>query len=199
MLSLMLIGALSLSSIGTYGKTYDIAEPDALQEIAERAEKIDREKVKMELDQKFRTHRPKDMTKLKPATKSTSYLLDMTYALDYDIPRVDSQGKIVGILYPKGFKYNPLDFLPADPPPLVIFDGDSAKEKAWVKKNYKGKHVMLVTTGGNWATLPEEMGAPVFYLKSLMVEKLRLINTISIVYKQGRNIKVEVRAINEKP
>jgi len=196
MLSLMLIGVLSLTPIGTYGNTYDIAEPDALQEIAERAEKIDHEKVKKELEHKFQTHRPMDMAKLAPATKSTTYLLDMTYTLEYDIPKVDSQGKIVGILYRKGFKYNPLDFLPTDPPPLVVFNGESAKEKAWVKKNYKGKHVMLVTTGGNWATLPEEMGAAVFYLKSLMVEKLGLKNTVSVVYKQGRHMKVEVHAIN---
>ncbi|MCL4476148.1 MAG: hypothetical protein M1508_07980 [Nitrospirae bacterium] len=196
MLSIVLATLLSVVPLGTYGNLYDIKEKDAFQEIEERAKDIDTSKIELELREKFKNYRPRDMAKLEPARKSYSYPVEMRHVLDYDIPRVDGEGKIVGVLYPKGHAYNPVEFLPADPPPMVVFDGQSGKEVSWVKYYYGNKPgFMLVMTQGDWVEVSKEMGQQVYYLKQVIVDKLNLKNTVSVVYRKGKNMQVDVYAI----
>ena len=183
-------------SLGTFGNTYPIREPDALVELEKQIKKVDVEKLRKELETKFRTYKPSDWHNLPPATKSYSYYVDMTYTLDTDIPQVNGQGEITGTLYPKGFRFNPLEYMPAGPPPLIIFNGENKKEKEWVKYYYKNQfNVMFLITKGNFAKLSEEMGRPVYYVKDLIAEKLQLRNTVSIVYREKNNMRVDVYAI----
>jgi conjugal transfer pilus assembly protein TraW len=183
-------------SLGTFGNTYPIREPDALVELKQEIKKVDVEKLRKELETKFRNYKPSDWHNLTPATKPYSYYVDMTYTLDTDIPQVNDQGEITGILYPKGFRFNPLEYMPADPPPLIIFNGENKKEKEWVKYYYKNQfNVMFLITKGNFAKLSEEIGRPVYYLKDLIAEKLQLRNTVSIVYREKNNMRVDVYAI----
>ena len=86
--------------------------------------------------------------------------------------------------------------MPADPPPLVIFNGDNKKEKEWVKYYYKNQfNSMFLITKGNFAKLSEEMGSPVYYLKDIIAEKLNLRNTVSVVYREKNNMRVDVYAV----
>lgn len=196
MLSIVLATLLSVVPLGTYGNLYDIKEKDAFQEIEERAKNIDTSKIELELRKKFKNYRPRDMAKLEPARKSYSYPVEMRHILDYDIPRVDGEGKIVGVLYPKGHTYNPVEFLPADPPSMVVFDGQSGKEVSWVKYYYGNKPgFMLVMTQGDWVEVSKEMGQQVYYLKQVIVDKLNLKNTVSVVYRKGKNMQVDVYAV----
>jgi len=183
-------------SLGTFGNTYPIREPDALVELEKQIKKVDVEKLRKELETKFRNYKPSDWHNLPPATKPYSYYVDMTYTLDTDIPHVNDQGEITGILYPKGFRFNPLEYMPSDPPPLIIFNGENKKEKEWVKYYYKNHfNVMFLITKGNFAKLSEEMGRPVYYLKDLIAEKLQLRNTVSIAYREKNNMRIDVYAI----
>jgi conjugal transfer pilus assembly protein TraW len=196
MLSIVLAALLSVVPLGTYGNLYDIKEKDAFQEIEERAKDIDTSKIELELREKFNNYRPRDMAKLEPARKSYSYPVEMRHVLDYDIPRVDGEGKIVGVLYPKGHTYNPVEFLPADPSPMVVFDGKSRKEVSWVKYYYGNRPgFMLVMTQGDWVEVSKEMGQQVYYLKRVIVDKLNLKNTVSVVYRKGKNMQVDVYAV----
>lgn len=193
MLSLILM---ALFSLGTFGNTYPIKEPDALLELEKQITKVDVEKVRKELETKFRNYKPSDWHSLPPAAKNYSYSVDMTYTLDNDIPRINDKGEITGVLYPKGFQFNPLEYMPADPPPLVIFNGDNKKEKEWVKYYYKNQfNAMFLITKGNFAKLSEEMGSPVYYLKDIIAEKLNLRNTVSVVYREKNNMRVDVYAV----
>lgn len=197
----MVLSALILLavSLGTVGNTYKIVEPDAATEIQHKLSKVDIERVRAELERKYKNYRPEDWKSLPPATKNYSYLVDMTYTLERDIPEVDQNGKIIRIIYPKGYQFNPLEYLPADPPPLVIFNGSIAKEREWVKKNYKeNMNVMLVATEGDILKISKELGRPVFYLKSIMAEKLNLKNTISVVHRDNKYMRVDVYAVKSK-
>lgn len=199
MLGLFLAASLSLISLGSYGTTYKIAEPDVAIEIEQRAKNIDYDKLQKQFDQKFKNYAPPDLTKLSPAKKSRSYYVDMTYILDADIPTVDNSGKITGILYPKGYTFNPLDYMVADPPPLIVFNGERAAERKFVASRYKNDpKVMFVSTGGQWQKLAEEMNRPVYFLKSIMVKKLNLLETVSVVYKEGRRMRVDVYYVPDK-
>jgi conjugal transfer pilus assembly protein TraW len=195
MLAMALGIMLSITPLGTFGNVYDIKEKDALVEIEDNVKNLDTQKIKAELTQKFKDYRPADSVQLKPAPKSRSYTVDLTYELEYDIPRVDSEGKIIGVLYPKGYRFNPLEYVTANPPPLVVFNGESKKERQWVKYYYTGKPVMFVITEGNWVDVSQELGTQVYYLKNIIKEKFKLENTVSIVYKKDKVIKVDVYAV----
>lgn len=202
MLSLALSIMLAIAPLGAYGNTYPIKEKDALTEIEEKIKKVDVEKIRKELEVKMRNYKPSDWASLQPASKSYSYLVDMTYTLDADIPRVGQDGKIQGVLYPKGYTFNPLDYMVADPPPLVIFNGENVKEKEWVKKRLKEndqkvKRSMLVITKGSFIKVAEELKQPVYYLKEMMAEKLQLKNTISVVYREKNRMRVDVHSVTQ--
>lgn len=201
MLSIALSIMLTVTPLGTYGNTYPIKEKDALIEIEEKIKRVDVEKIRKELETKMRTHKPVDLVKLPPATKSFTYLVDLTYTLDVDIPKVSADGKVQGILYPKGYTFNPLDYVVADPPPLVIFNGENAKEKEWVKKKLKEndskmRNAMLLATQGSFIKLADEFKRPVFYLKQIIAERLQLKNTISVVYREKNKMRVDVYSVN---
>lgn len=184
--------------VGTYGNTYRIEEPDALTEIEELARKADLDGLRSELKEKFKSYVPGDVAHVEPAEKNYSYTVDMTYTLEYDIPEVDGEGNIVGVLYPRGFRFNPLDYIPYDPPPLVVFDGESEKERMWVKRHYAGNPgVMLLLTRGDWYETTKEMGMQAYYLKSIMAQRLDLRNTVSVVYRHGAEIRVDVYAVKD--
>jgi len=165
-----------------FAKTYPIAEPDLLEEIQERLEKIDFESVRQKLKEKVKNLRPYFLAYLPPAQKSYKYEVDLTYTLEYDIPRVNERGEIVGVLYPKGYTFNPIKYLKVTPPVLIIFNPLSEEEIEFVKKikkNYPRR--MLLIVDGNYTKAMEKVGEPVYYLHKRIVERLKLKNTVSIV------------------
>lgn len=195
----ILAAALSLTLLSNNGTSYPIAEPDMSVEIEQRAQQIDHDAVQHQLADKYKNYTPPDLPALLPAKKSRSYYVDMTYTLDRDIPTVDGNGKVTGVLYPQGYRYNPLEYMLADPPPLVIFNGDSKAERAFVAKRFKDNtSVMLILTAGKWQQIAEEMKRPVYFLKSSMAKKLNLAETVSVVYKEGKRMRVDVYAVNER-
>lgn len=203
MLGIALTIMLTVTPLGTYGNTYSIKEKDAMVEIEEKIKKVDVEKIRKELEAKMRNYKPQDLVSLPAATKNFSYLVDMTYTLDTDIPRVDGGGKIQGILYPKGYTFNPLEYMPTDPPPLVVFNGENVKEKEWVKRKLKEndprmKNSMLLATKGEFIKLANEFKRPVYYLKEIMAERLQLKNTISIVYREKNKMRVDVHSVQAR-
>jgi conjugal transfer pilus assembly protein TraW len=188
----------TLITVGSFGTTYPIAEPDAMHEIEQKVSNIDQKKIARDLEQSFKTFTPKDIVKLQPAAKSFSYHPDLSFTLDHDIPRVDPNGKISGMLYPKGYKFNPVEYLQGDPPVLVIFNANSEKEMKWVKKYYQKKsNIMFCLSEGDWMKASKELGTQVFYLKAIMADKLNLKNTVSVVSRDAnkKQMRVDVYAV----
>ncbi len=203
MLGMVISVMLAVTPLGTYGNTYSIKEKDAMVEIEEKIKKVDVEKIRKELEAKMRNYKPSDLVSLPQASKSFTYLVDMTYTLDTDIPKVGADGKMQGILYPKGYSFNPLEYMPADPPPLVIFNGTNTKEREWVKKKLKENDPiinksMFLATQGDFIKLANEFKRPVYYLKEIMAERLQLKNTISIVYREKNRMRVDVHSVQAK-
>ncbi len=164
------------------GQTYGIAERDAITEAQERARQI---------TPTFERVLPyRDML---PSERSYSYLVDPTYELEFDVPNV-KDGRAVGILYPKGYQYNPLAYLSVIPPKLVIFNSSRKDEVRFVEKFYSDDlYTIFIVTGGDLAALSNRFKRPVYYLTDLMMQKLRLKNTVSVVNRSGRDrIKVDV-------
>lgn len=189
---LVLLSALSSTvqarDLGRVGAVYPIAEPDSLAEIREKAAKVDWKKVfdKEKLTRKVRNFKPKDLKRLPAARRDRAFLSDLTYTLDVDIP--DGKG---GILYPKGYTFNPLDYLRFRRT-IVVINGNDCRQVEWFRKSpwNKDTNVMLLLTDGGYFELGKRLRRPVFYASALIVDRLGLKAVPSVVRQQGRFMEV---------
>lgn len=171
--------------LGVVGKTYPIKERDALQELESRAANVNWKKELSKI--KPERYRPENSVALPRATKPRSFYVDMTYTLDMDIP--DGKG---GILYPRGYMFNPLDYIPFRKM-LVVINGTDKDQLTWFRQSaYAGRpDVMLLLTEGSSMKLGESLERPVFYSDSRITDKFKLQAVPSIVRQSGKMMLVE--------
>ncbi len=180
-------------TVGRSGNIYRIAEPDALKELEDKAASMDLKErnKKEETARKIERYRPSNAVSLPPAKKDRTSLVDMTYTLEFDIP--DGRG---GILYPKGFVFNPLDYIPFSRT-IVVLNGAAENEINWfmASEYYKRTEVVLLITDGMWKDLMHRFKRNVFYLTEPVRTRLRLSSTPSIIVKKD-NKYMEVKEIH---
>lgn len=171
--------------LGTMGRVYSIAETDALQEIEMSARGVDWQSILgKERPEDFR---PANLVRLPRARHTRSFLLDMTYTLDSDIP--DGKG---GVLYPRGYRFNPLDYVPFNQT-LVILDGEDPAQTAWLMASplaVDPKTIVLLSQG-SFSRVGKELGRAVFYADRRIVERFRLAAVPSVVSRKGRLMEVK--------
>ena len=183
----LVLGASSVHAkvIGTYGTTYRITERDALAEIEDRARQVDWNKV---LDKrKVENYQgPPDKASLPRAKRNRSFPVDMTYTTEIDVP--DGKG---GILYPKGYTFNPLDYV-TYPKTLVVIDGTDPEQVKWFAASEYDKRldVKLLLTEGSFGAVSKRISRPLFYADSKMIERLRLKAVPSVIKQKGRLMEV---------
>ena len=178
--------------LGTFGKTYPIIERDALEEIQERAAQIN---WKSELDRiKPQKFRPQGLPELPRAVEDRSFLVDMTYTLEFDIP--DGKG---GILYPKGYRFNPLDYLSFNQT-LVVFDGDDPLQVTWLRSSgmLSKNDTVLLLSRGSFVDVGKGLDRLVYYATPQMVDRFHLRATPSVVRRRDKLMEIqEVRVERE--
>ena len=183
----LVLGASSVHAkvIGTYGTTYRITERDALAEIEERARQVDWNKV---LDKhKVENYQgPPDKASLPRAKRNRSFPVDMTYTTEIDVP--DGKG---GILYPKGYTFNPLDYV-TYPKTLVVIDGTDPEQVKWFAASEYDKRldVTLLLTEGSFGNVSKWISRPLFYADRKMIERLKLKAVPSVIKQKGRLMEV---------
>jgi conjugal transfer pilus assembly protein TraW len=188
--------------LGKFGATYRIAEKNALIEIQERAAKIDWAKTFSSnyWDTRVMDYKPDGLISLPRAAASRSFLVNMSEPLIMDIPKVDGQGRISGILYPAGYVVNPLEYIQFQYK-MVFINGDDPKQIEWLKKSGYSKDIMTIVllTDGSYIRASQALGnIPVFYAYGFMVKKLKLRAVPSIAVQEGRFMKVIEVNVNEK-
>jgi len=180
-------------TVGRSGNVYRIAEPDALKELEDKAASTDlKERIKKEeTTRKIEQYRPSNAVSLPPAKKDRTFLVDMTYTLELDIP--DGKG---GILYPKGFVFNPLEYIPFSRT-IVVLNGAAENEIDWfmASEYFRRMDVLVLVTDGMWKDLMRRFKRNVFYLTEPVRTRFRLSSTPSVIVKKD-NKYMEVREIH---
>lgn len=191
-MTIFVASAAHARTLGTVGATYSIAEKDALAEIEQKAKRIDWSKViKRKPIEDY--NGPEDRVSLPCAVRDRSFSVDMTYTLKMDIP--DGKG---GVLYPKGYTVNPLDYVTFTKT-LVIIDGNDPDQVKWfASSGYKGRiDVMLLLTEGRYLSLGKKLDVPLFYADSTIIDRLRLSAVPSVVRLEGRVMMVQEHAVHQ--
>ena len=112
--------------------------------------------------------------------------MDLTYTLDQDIP--DGKG---GVLYPKGYTFNPLDYAGLRSV-IVVINGSDPSQVNWFKNSiyFEDFKTRLILSDGSYYDLSEKFKRPVFYLMEPMANRFQLKAVPSVVSQKGRYLEV---------
>ncbi len=177
----------SITVVGRAGATYPIAGQDALSELMQKVRQVDWKKQFSGIRQSVHAFQPPDLARLPRARHDRTFMVDPTYTLPFDIP--DGKG---GILYPKGYTFNPLDYVGL-PDMLVFIDGADRRQLEWFQKSpyAKAPNVMLLLTGGSYPKVEKEIQRPVFYAPEKITKRFRIDAVPSVLYQQGKFLEVK--------
>lgn len=175
--------------LGVVGKTYPIIEKNAVTQMKDAAAQVDWSKVlnKKKLEKAIHDFKPKESVYLPKASRARTRLVDISYTNPDDIR--DVHGKL---LYPKGYTFNPLDYV-TFPNTIIVLNGADKDQVKWFKSlpNNTDIKVMLIVTDGSYFDLGEELGRPVFFISSLIAKRFQLEYVPSIIQQKGNMMEVK--------
>jgi conjugal transfer pilus assembly protein TraW len=177
----LLIAATAKAATATIGRTWPIAEPDALAEIEGKASRLP------PMTEKFGPRSQWTAMKaatLEAATANRSRTVVPFYTLDFDIRLPGGQ-----LLYPKGYSYNPLSFVTLPQRLIVVHPRDLR----WALGEARASDFILLTAGDALA-LGEKIGRPLYILEERVKQRLGLTVAPVIVRQIGQTLQLtEVR------
>ena len=174
----------TIKDLGTVGRTYPVVEPDGLAEIQQPSDRM--KEFQEMLAEQIKNYQPANLHPLPRATTDRTFLVDMTYTLDRDL--ADSDGKVI---YPKGYTFNPFDYI-ALPGGLVVIDGNDPAQIKWFEASQycKNHQARLLLSNGQAAGLTEKFKRQTFYLTDDIAKRLHLAAVPSVVVQKGGKVQV---------
>jgi len=173
--------------LGSVGKTFPFAERDALSEVEDKAKQVDWKKEMDSLKEKVVKRRP-EIVKLPRTVADRVRRIDMSYTLDIDIP---DPRDISRVLYPKGFSFNPLQYMTL--PGCVVFaDAGDRGQMAWLRKNayVKESASKILLTGGDIGKTEQILSRPLFYADPALVERFEIMAVPSVACQKGVSLEI---------
>nr|WP_264319012.1 conjugal transfer protein TraW [Sphingobium sp. PNB] len=169
----------AIASTATIGRTWPIAEPDALAEIEARAA---RQPAKMAAHFGPRANwSALRAASLGNARQDRTRFVVPFYTLPDEIRLPDGK-----LLYPKGFTFNPLDYVSL-PQRLVIVH---PRNLGWALDHARLTDFILLTAG-DALELSERTGRALFILEERVKERLGLTVAPVIVSQVGRKLELQ--------
>ena len=183
----------AIKNLGVVGETYPVVEPDVVAELKEEAARRNRFGDN-EFLERMKTYQPEDIHHLPRATRDRTFLVDMTYTLDRDLR--DGDGKVI---YPKGFTFNPLDYV-SFAGGMLIIDGHDPAQVNWFKETpYADNHrVRLLLSDGYAYELIKQFKRSVFYLTDEIAGRLHLSAAPALIIRKGDRLQVREFLVPEE-
>jgi len=173
------------------GETYAISEPDVLQEIKSKANQKDWQKELLLKD----NNTPKNWSgltsvRLPRVIEARTRKVKPTHVLEFDI--TDQSG---AVLYPKGYEFNPLEYIQL--PMRILVIGDESQQIQWAKEIAKPMD-MILTAGGDPIKLTKELRRSVFILEENLRDRLRVESVPSIVSQVADHLLIKEISLGNK-
>lgn len=187
LLASVLVAASAHAASSTIGRTWPIAEPDALAEIEARASQLPAD-LRAQYGPRSSWSAMKAAA-LTPATRSQVRSVVPFYTLDTEIRLPGGE-----LLYPKGYSFNPLTYVTL-PQRLVVVH---PRDLGWALKTARLTDLILLAAGSarddDAITLSERTGRPIFILEQRIKDRLGLTVAPVIVAQVGTKLDLtEVR------
>lgn len=176
--------------LGIVGAVYDISEKDILDEIEERAKKVNWKAMIDESAKNLKATIGRIDRALPKAADNATYIIDLTMSLENPIYTRDRNGK-PQVLYPKGYKFNALDYTKISKT-YVFFDATRPEEIAWFKANYANTvSAMPIITRGSALEFADEIKREVYLIDDELMRKFKLKATPTIVYQEKNMLRAD--------
>ena len=178
----------SAGVIGTVGRTYQFAEQDALIEVEQAAKQVNWKKLLADAKAQARQYRP-EIPDIRRATVARKRLVSMSYTLEVDVPDPRIQSRI---LYPKGFSFNPLQYMSM--PGCVVFVNTSDRaQRDWLISSSYSQDLMtpILLTGGEVDNIQKVLKRPVYFADYLLLERFGIEVVPSVACQKGLSLEVE--------
>ena len=182
---------------GVVGKTREIKEVDAIEEIKGKLSTMERsgelgehnERMKEVVSERIRS--PKSLNVGK-SDKVREYEYDPSIIVAEDLR--DARGVV---FHRKGTRVNPLDMV-SMPYELIFFDGEDEEQLKYVLKNYEKAEIKpkLILTGGSPIKLEEEYKLDFYFdQRGILIKQLGIKAVPAIVYQDGKVLKIREELI----
>jgi conjugal transfer pilus assembly protein TraW len=188
--------------LGKQATDYDIAEEGFVNMMKRRLSYLniaEHQKQMKEIAIK-RVEEPKAVGALVKTKKEREFYYDPTYTLEEDIKL--PCGKII---YYKGTKANPLDYMDFDRE-LIFVDGRDKKQLEWLKEYIRGKETdnrelkkakgkieeRIILTGGKILELQEDIGKALYFDQAgELTNKFGIKQLPAVVIQDGKKLKIK--------
>ncbi|MCW2338200.1 conjugal transfer pilus assembly protein TraW [Sphingobium sp. B2D3A] len=165
----------------TIGRTWAIAEPDALSEIEAKVATLPKD-MRANYGPRSKWSALKAAS-LPAATADRSRTVVPFYTLDFDLQLPDGR-----VLYPKGFTFNPLTYVKLPQRIIVVHPRDLA----WaLRTSRKSDFILLAALGadnGDAIELSEKTGRVIYILEERVKERLGIVVAPVIVAQSGTSL-----------
>ncbi len=164
------------------GTTYEIVEPDLLVEIKQKAGQVNWKKLQknMKLTQ--------DITHLPIAKEDESYYHQPIVELPFEVK--DKDGKI---LYPKGFKFNPLKYTTL-PNQLIVLGSPRHLETVSNLSSVVSSDDTLLIANMDTVKFIKQTGKRAFLLTENAIKRLGIKKVPSVISQKGDRFLIQVFA-----
>lgn len=182
------------ADIGTVGPTYEIAEPDLIEVIKSRLERMARTGELARKQSEYRDRvvqgieSPKSITGIRPTQSPRTFHVNPAMVLARDIR--DSTGQL---LFAKGTQVNPLELVSLSKR-LVFFDGGDSRQVAFAKQalGSAGAGTKPILVGGQPLKLMRSWKRPVYFDQGgTLVKRLGIQQVPAIVSQDGKRLRID--------
>ena len=180
--------------LGEYGATYAIIEEDAIRHLKKAIAGFDMEKFKKSQIEKIRSYKPKDLVDLPVARADSVFKVDMTGTIPDDIVGINGE-----IIYPKGYRYNPMEYVFMRRI-LVFIDGRDEKQIQWYKKSpyTTDMRTMLLITDGSYREVKNKLKTMVYYANRKIIDRMGIKAVPSVAVQNKTELEVREYAIRKE-
>ncbi len=198
LLTLIITGGMSAAALardlGKYGATYAISEEDAIVRIQKAIAKYDWAKFKKQQIEKIRNYQPKDLVKLPAAKEDRVFKVDMTGILKEDI--IGGDGTVI---YPKGYQYNPMEYVFMRRI-LVFINGQDKSQIEWYKKSPypHDLRTMLLLTDGSYVDVRKKLKTSVYYANKEIIDRMGIKAVPSVAVQKGTELEVREYSLQKR-
>ncbi|MGZ8256874.1 MAG: type-F conjugative transfer system protein TraW [Gallionella sp.] len=188
------VADVAAEDLGVVGPAYEITERDLLELMQAKLKRMEQtgELAKYEADYKKRVvgniEHPQPLKGLKTTDAANTHYFDASIVTDKDI--VDATGRV---LYPRGTRVNPLDYIGWNTN-LLFIDGRDEKQLEFGKKIIASsdKPVKLVLVAGEPLTLMRKWKSAVYFDQGGKLTKRFAITQVpAIVRQEGKRLRID--------
>lgn len=193
--ALFLLATSSIAEdLGAVGPTYEIVERDALELITSKLKKMEQsgELAQYQEDYKNKVissiEHPRPLAGLKATETAATHYYDPTIVTQKDI--VDATGKV---LYPRGTRVNPLDYIGWNTY-LLFVDGRDEKQLEFTKKVVatSDRPVKVVLVAGEPLALMRKWKSSVYFDQGgKLIRRFSIAQVPAIVRQEGKRLRID--------